>query len=219
MPSKKRAPPAEPLMHAIYCHRYYMKNREQLNEKTRERMRRLRALDVTVPPEVLATRLEARRATARGYRERNQWKLKMKARVARAAAAEERRQAKEHQERKEKRAAARQEAARHKYTPTPFSTTDSSVPQHSAAEARDARCDIQGLTPSRDAEHARNRACIEEAGVRCEDGLRLRRHLHRFNSFAAAWERFQVYNFFGALRLAMALQIAHDLRCVVIDTP
>ncbi|KAJ7432989.1 hypothetical protein B0H11DRAFT_2248631 [Mycena galericulata] len=112
MPSKKkRAPPAEPLMHGIYCHRYYSKwvaascvslplskphtrNREELNDKTRERMRRLRASDTTVPPEVLAARLEARRAAARRYREKNQWKLKMKAREARAAAAEERRVAK-----------------------------------------------------------------------------------------------------------------------------
>ncbi|KAJ7502405.1 hypothetical protein B0H11DRAFT_1906988 [Mycena galericulata] len=92
MPSKKkRGSPAEPLMHGIYCHRYYTKNREQVNEKTRERMRRLRASDVTVPPEVLATRLEARRAAARKYRERNQWKLKLKAQESRAAAAEEHR--------------------------------------------------------------------------------------------------------------------------------
>ncbi|KAJ7435841.1 hypothetical protein B0H11DRAFT_2256788 [Mycena galericulata] len=111
MPStKKRGPPAEPLMHGIYCHRYYTKNREKVNEQTRERMRRLRASDVTVPPEVLAARIEARRAAARKYRERNQWKLKLKARETRAAAAEERRRVKEHEERKEKRAAARREA-------------------------------------------------------------------------------------------------------------
>ncbi|KAJ7462281.1 hypothetical protein B0H11DRAFT_2241421 [Mycena galericulata] len=114
MPSKKkRGPPAEPLMHGIYCHRYFTKNREQVNDKTRERMRRLRASDVTVPPEVLQARLEARRASAKAYREKNQWKLKMKARATRASAAEGRRQAREHEERKEKRAAARREAARH----------------------------------------------------------------------------------------------------------
>ncbi|KAJ7429238.1 hypothetical protein B0H11DRAFT_2266479 [Mycena galericulata] len=109
----KRSPPAEPLMHGIYCHRYYTKNRKEVNEKTRERMRRLRASDNTIPPEVLLARLEARRASARGYRERNQWKLKMKARAARAVAAEERRQKREQEERKEKRAAARRDVARH----------------------------------------------------------------------------------------------------------
>ncbi|KAJ7490225.1 hypothetical protein B0H11DRAFT_2229141 [Mycena galericulata] len=87
-PKKPRATPAEPLMHGIYCHRYYEKNREQVNNKTRERMRRLRASDVTVSPEVLAARLETRRAAARRYRERHQHRLKMKAREARAEAAE-----------------------------------------------------------------------------------------------------------------------------------
>ncbi|KAJ7431211.1 hypothetical protein B0H11DRAFT_1941979 [Mycena galericulata] len=110
-PKKPRAPPAEPLMHGIYCHRYYEKNREEVNHKTRERMRRLRASDVTVPPEVLAARLEARRAAARRYRERHQHRLKMKAREARAEAAEERRRVKEKQEQRERREAARQRAA------------------------------------------------------------------------------------------------------------
>ncbi|KAJ7466740.1 hypothetical protein B0H11DRAFT_2239616 [Mycena galericulata] len=110
-PKKPRAPPAEPLMHGIYCHRYYEKNREELNKKTRERMRRLRASDVTVPPEVLAARLEARRAAAKRYRERHQHKLKLKAREARAQAAEERRRAKEKREQRERREAARRRAA------------------------------------------------------------------------------------------------------------
>ncbi|KAJ7494548.1 hypothetical protein B0H11DRAFT_1910563 [Mycena galericulata] len=110
-PKKPRAPPAEPLMHGIYCHRYYEKNREEINEKTRDRMRRLRASDVTVPPEVLAARLEARRAAAKRYRQRHQHQLKMKAREARAQAAEERRHAKEKRERRERREAARRRAA------------------------------------------------------------------------------------------------------------
>lgn len=46
------------------------RNREEVNDKTRERMRRLRAADKTVPPEVLAARLEVRRTTAKKYRER-----------------------------------------------------------------------------------------------------------------------------------------------------
>lgn len=111
-------------MHGIYCHRYYQKyvrlvadfklahldilcrNREKVNEKTRERMRRLRATDTTVPPEVLAERVEKRRAAQARYREkcvfgtlspgladvscRNQWKLKMKAREVRADEADHR---------------------------------------------------------------------------------------------------------------------------------
>ncbi|KAJ7446044.1 hypothetical protein B0H11DRAFT_1930384 [Mycena galericulata] len=183
----KRSPPAEPLMHGIYCHRYYTKNRKEVNEKTRERMRRLRASDNTIPPEVLLARLEARRASARGYRERNQWKLKMKARAARAVAAEERRQ--------------------------------KSFPQQSTAESSNAHSDIAGLT---DGERAKNHACIEEAALCCEERLRSRRQLRQYNSLGAAWERFQVYHFFGALRLAMALQTARDagidLRCVAVDT-
>ncbi|KAJ7459118.1 hypothetical protein B0H11DRAFT_2242688 [Mycena galericulata] len=116
-PRKPRAPPAEPLMHGIYCHRYYTKNREEVNHKTKERMARLRASDVTVAPEALAARLEARRAAAKKYRERrqgcgnrNQWKLKLKARESRAAAAEERRKAKEKAERRERREEARRRA-------------------------------------------------------------------------------------------------------------
>ncbi|KAJ7739797.1 hypothetical protein DFH07DRAFT_965608 [Mycena maculata] len=93
-PKKPCAPPAEPFMHSIYCSRYHRKNREEVNAKTRERMVRLRASDETVPPEVLAARLEARRAATKRYRERNQRKLKMKAREYRAVAAEERREAK-----------------------------------------------------------------------------------------------------------------------------
>jgi hypothetical protein len=86
MPKKPRNPPAEPLMHSIYCARYLRKcalvafilngadlsyrNREECNQKTRERMARLRASDVTVLPEVLAARLEARRTSAKRYREK-----------------------------------------------------------------------------------------------------------------------------------------------------
>ncbi|KAJ7507632.1 hypothetical protein B0H11DRAFT_2218469 [Mycena galericulata] len=122
-PKKPRAPPAEPLMHGIYCHRYYEKNREEVNHKTRERMRRLRASDVTVPPEVLAARLEARRAAARRYRERHQHRLKMKAREARAEAAEERRRVKEKQEQRgERREAARQRAADYSRQSLAFAT-------------------------------------------------------------------------------------------------
>lgn len=72
-------------MGSIYSHRYYRKyvarhlpvllsdsprNREERNRKTRERMARLRAQDPTLPPEILAVRLEARREAARKYRER-----------------------------------------------------------------------------------------------------------------------------------------------------
>ncbi|KAJ7181395.1 hypothetical protein C8R43DRAFT_941240 [Mycena crocata] len=93
-PKKARAAPAEPLMHGIYCYRYYRKNLEACRGKTRERMARLRATDAFVAPEVLAARLEARRAAAQKYREKNKQKLALKAREARAAAAEQRREAK-----------------------------------------------------------------------------------------------------------------------------
>ncbi|KAJ7462280.1 hypothetical protein B0H11DRAFT_2241420 [Mycena galericulata] len=85
--------------------------------------------------------------------------------------------------------------------------TDSTLPKQIPAESSDTDSDIHGLT---DDEHARNRACVEEMALHCEDGLRLRRQLHRYNSLGAAWERFQAYLFWGALRLAMALQIAQD---------
>ncbi|KAJ7437716.1 hypothetical protein FB451DRAFT_1416699 [Mycena latifolia] len=112
MASKKpRKPPTEPLMHAIYCYRYYTKNKEECNRKTRERMARLRASDETVAPEVLAAWLEARRAAAKKYREKNQRKLAMKAREARAQVAEERREAREREQRAERREAARLRAA------------------------------------------------------------------------------------------------------------
>ncbi|KAJ7720210.1 hypothetical protein DFH07DRAFT_784455 [Mycena maculata] len=108
MPSKKpRALPKEPFMHSIYCDRYRRKNREELNSKTREQMVRLWALDVTVSPEILAARLEARREAARKYREKNKHKLKMKARETHAAAAEERHAAKERLDRKTQRVEAR----------------------------------------------------------------------------------------------------------------
>lgn len=51
-------------------HEQGCRNREEINAKTRERMRRLRASDETVSPEILAARLEARRAAAKRYRER-----------------------------------------------------------------------------------------------------------------------------------------------------
>ncbi|KAJ7431002.1 hypothetical protein B0H11DRAFT_1942270 [Mycena galericulata] len=236
-------------MHGIYCHRYYMKNREQVNDKTRERMRRLRASDVTVRPEVLVARLEARRAAAKAYREKNQWKLKMKARAARAAAAEERRQAStknaktSRRRQGETRRAATQRLSTFRVSfvypcvllidhfwvcyermAEPFlievSTTDCTPSQQTLAEPSDADSNIQGLT---DVEHASNRACVEKAALRCEDDLRLRRQLHCYNSLSAAWERYEVYLFLGALRLAMVLQIAHDqgidLGGVAVDIP
>ncbi|KAJ7431295.1 hypothetical protein B0H11DRAFT_1941925 [Mycena galericulata] len=210
MPSKKRAAPAEPLMHGIYCHRYFTKNREELNKKTCERMRRLRASDVTVPPEVLAARLEARRAAARKYRERNQSKLKVKARESRAAAAEERRRVKEHAERKEKRAAARREATR---------------VTHECFRLQSTAADAQAQIPAglSEDDHNRNRALLEDFALRREERNRVRHQSCRYNSLGAAWERYQVYLFFGALRLAVVLQTAHDsgidLACIALDTP
>ncbi|KAJ7826541.1 hypothetical protein B0H13DRAFT_2374339 [Mycena leptocephala] len=82
-------------MGSIYSHRYYRKNRAERNRKTREQMARLRAQDATLPPEMLAARLEARREAARKYRERNRRQIAIKAREARAKAAEERAKARE----------------------------------------------------------------------------------------------------------------------------
>ncbi|KAJ7086808.1 hypothetical protein B0H15DRAFT_950322 [Mycena belliarum] len=109
-PKKARAPPSDPMMHAIYCYRYYTKNQDDCKRKTRERMARLRASDETVPPEVLAARLEKRRAAARKYREKNKRKLAIKASDARALAAEQRREMKKRQQALERREAARHRA-------------------------------------------------------------------------------------------------------------
>ncbi|KAJ6592935.1 hypothetical protein B0H19DRAFT_1055596 [Mycena capillaripes] len=111
-PKKSRNPPAEPLMHSIYCDRYLRKNREECNRKTRERMARLRASDVMVAPKVLAARLEARRAAAKKYREKCSCVietnvLRIKAREARARAANERQAAKDREALTERREAAR----------------------------------------------------------------------------------------------------------------
>ncbi|KAJ7178514.1 hypothetical protein C8R43DRAFT_942175 [Mycena crocata] len=77
------------LIEAIYSARYHRKNREERNRKTRLRMAALRAQDATLPPEQLATRLEARRASARKYREQNKWKIAKRAREARRLAKEQ----------------------------------------------------------------------------------------------------------------------------------
>ncbi|KAJ7260024.1 hypothetical protein B0H12DRAFT_1069918 [Mycena haematopus] len=87
------------------------RNRDEVNRKTRERMAWLRALDVTVAPEVLAARLEARRATAKKYREKHQWTLKMKAREARACTAAEQEAARAKKDRQAHREEARRRAA------------------------------------------------------------------------------------------------------------
>ncbi|KAJ7441811.1 hypothetical protein B0H11DRAFT_1932736 [Mycena galericulata] len=221
MPSKKRAAPAEPLMHGIYCYRYFTKNREELNKKTRERMRWLRASDVTVPPEVLAARLEARQAAARKYRERNQSKLKMKARESRAAAAEERRQVKEHQERKAKRAATRREAtSMNDPAGLPIIAVDSSF-RLQRITAADTPAQIPEA--SSEDEHRRICALLEDLTLRHEAKICVRCELHRYNSLGAAWERYHVWLFFGALQLAMTLQSARDagidLARVAVDTP
>ncbi|KAJ7627909.1 hypothetical protein DFH06DRAFT_1141421 [Mycena polygramma] len=55
------------LMGSIYSHRYYRKHREERNHKTRERMARLRAEEGSLPPDVLAIQLEARREAARRH--------------------------------------------------------------------------------------------------------------------------------------------------------
>ncbi|KAJ7604802.1 hypothetical protein DFH06DRAFT_1349064 [Mycena polygramma] len=78
------------LMGSIYSHRYYRKNRDERNRQTRERMARLRVKDTTLPPDVLATRVEARREASRKYWEKNRRKIALKAREARAEAARER---------------------------------------------------------------------------------------------------------------------------------
>ncbi|KAJ7159903.1 hypothetical protein C8R43DRAFT_947983 [Mycena crocata] len=86
------------LIEAIYSARYHRKNREERNRKTRLCMAALRAQDTTLPPEQLAARLAARRASAKKYREqqvhrmptRNKWKIAKRAREARRAAKEQR---------------------------------------------------------------------------------------------------------------------------------
>ncbi|KAJ6479200.1 hypothetical protein C8R47DRAFT_1074642 [Mycena vitilis] len=80
------------LMGSIYSHRYYRKHREERNQKTRERMARLRAEEGNLPPDVLAIRLEARREAARRYREKNRRQIALKARERRAHAAQTRAQ-------------------------------------------------------------------------------------------------------------------------------
>ncbi|KAJ7429155.1 hypothetical protein B0H11DRAFT_1945717 [Mycena galericulata] len=195
-PKKPRAPPAEPLMHGIYCHRYYEKNREEINEKTRDRMRRLRASDVTVPPEVLAARLEARRAAAKRYRQRHQHQLKMKAREARAQAAEERRHAKEKRERRERREAARRCAAECAETASHFCLNRRDSDERYLAQ-RQGNWDHVGRTSGEGVEtfftdlRLRLRQTYTEE-VSEEDALRL-----------IQYETFIVFN---ALRLALELQ-------------
>ncbi|KAJ7098190.1 hypothetical protein B0H15DRAFT_797758 [Mycena belliarum] len=63
-------------------------NREERNAKTRLRMSALRAREATLPQADQEARLEARRASARKYREKNAWRLARKAREARAQARE-----------------------------------------------------------------------------------------------------------------------------------
>ncbi|KAJ6457194.1 hypothetical protein C8R47DRAFT_1082120 [Mycena vitilis] len=72
------------LMGSIYSHRYYRKHREERNRKTRERMARLRAEEASLPPDVLESRLEARRKAACRYREKNRRQIALKARERRA---------------------------------------------------------------------------------------------------------------------------------------
>ncbi|KAJ7429910.1 hypothetical protein B0H11DRAFT_1943991 [Mycena galericulata] len=60
-------------MDAIYSSRYHRKNRDERNRKTRERMAALRLREVTLPPQIAAGRLEAKREAARKYRERPKW--------------------------------------------------------------------------------------------------------------------------------------------------
>ncbi|KAJ7289818.1 hypothetical protein C8J57DRAFT_1494235 [Mycena rebaudengoi] len=73
-------------MRRIQSWNYNDKNRAERNRKKRIRMAALRATDKIVPPEVLATRLEARREASRCYREKNPWKMQAQRRKARGAA-------------------------------------------------------------------------------------------------------------------------------------
>ncbi|KAJ7435840.1 hypothetical protein B0H11DRAFT_2256787 [Mycena galericulata] len=59
-------------------------------------------------------------------------------------------------------------------------------------------------------EHSRNCAFLDNVALRREEKTRARRHLQRYNSLGAAWERYHVYSFLRALQLAMALQTAID---------
>ncbi|KAJ7120551.1 hypothetical protein C8R43DRAFT_959794 [Mycena crocata] len=63
-------------------------HREERNAKTRERMAVLRHQEHTMPQAVQERRKEARRASAKKYREQNAWRLAQKARASREQARE-----------------------------------------------------------------------------------------------------------------------------------
>ncbi|KAJ7077511.1 hypothetical protein B0H15DRAFT_955014 [Mycena belliarum] len=77
-------------MQRFHSQTYHHRNREEHNAKTRLRMSALRAREATLPQADQDARLEARRASARKYREKNAWHLARKAREARAQAREHR---------------------------------------------------------------------------------------------------------------------------------
>ncbi|KAJ7429284.1 hypothetical protein B0H11DRAFT_2266312 [Mycena galericulata] len=109
---KPRSPPAEPLMHGIYCHRYYTKNRgggQPQNARADGPAAGIRRPQW--PPRCSQARLEARRAAAKRYRERSASTLpEAEGAEARAISADARRKEREREERRELRREARRRA-------------------------------------------------------------------------------------------------------------
>ncbi|KAJ7238455.1 hypothetical protein C8J57DRAFT_1528765 [Mycena rebaudengoi] len=73
-------------MRRIQSWNYNDRNRVERNPKKCVHMAAYRATDKTIPPEVLAARMEACREASRRYREKNAWKLQAQRRQAQGTA-------------------------------------------------------------------------------------------------------------------------------------